>query len=184
MPRAGLTAHVVAQAAATILNREGGAALTLARVADELGVRSPSLYNHVDGLEGLERAVTLDGVDQLAEVCRAAVMGRAGSEALHALACAYRDFARTQPGVYALTQVARPEDDEYRAKAQRVLEPVVAVLAGFGLVGDDLIHAARALRASLHGFALLETQSGFGLDVEVEKSFEWLVAAMERGLGG
>jgi hypothetical protein len=145
-------------------------------------VRSPSLYNHIDGLEGLEREIALGGVDQLAEVCRTAVMGRSGADALRAMAHAYRDFARSQPGVYALTQVARPQDSEYEAKAERALEPVFAVLAGFGLDGEDLIHAARALRAALHGFTLLEVQGGFGLDVDVDASFEWMVATLEGGL--
>ena len=182
MPRAGLTPDVIARAAAELLNREGRQALTLARVAGELGVRSPSLYNHIDGLEGLEREMALGGVDQLAEACRTAVMGRSGADALRAIAHAYRHFARSQPGVYALTQVARPQDAEYEAKAERVLEPVFAVLAGFGLAGDDLIHAARALRAALHGFALLEVQGGFGLDIEVDASFEWMIGMLERGV--
>ena len=182
MPRAGLTPHLVAQAAAALLNREGRQALTLARVAAELGVRSPSLYNHIDGLDGLEREVAFNGIDQLADVCRTAVMGRSGADALRAMAHAYRDFAIGEPGVYALTQVARPEDSEYEAKAERVLEPVVAVLTGFGFDGEELIHAARALRAALHGFTLLEVQGGFGLDVDVDASFEWMVAALERGL--
>ena len=182
MPRAGLTPDVVRRAAAALLNREGRQALTLARVADELGVRSPSLYNHIDGLEGLEREIVLGGVDQLADICRTAVMGRSGADALRAMAHAYRDFARSQPGVYALTQVARPQDAEYEARAKRVLDPVIAVLAGFGLDGEDLIHAARALRAALHGFTLLEVQGGFGLDVDVDASFEWMIGTVERGV--
>ncbi|HVR33466.1 MAG TPA: WHG domain-containing protein [Acidimicrobiia bacterium] len=183
MARAGLNTEVVARAAADLLNREGNAALSLARVAAELGVQSPSLYNHVDGLDGLERAVALVGVDELAEVCRGAVMGLSGRDALGALAAAYRGFARRQPGVYGLTQVARPDDPEFGQKAARVLEPVVAVLAGFGLEGDDLIHAARTLRAALHGFALLETRHGFGLAVDIDASFHWMIETLERGLG-
>ncbi len=182
MARAGLSPAVVTRAAATIVNAGGRNALTLARVADELGVRSPSLYNHVNGLDGLERLLALDGIDQLAEVCRTAVMGRSGVEALHSLAAAYRDFALGQPGVYALTQVARPDDPDYVARAGRVLETVLAVLAGFGLDGDDLIHAARSIRSALHGFAHLETMHGFGLEVEVAISFDWMVGMVERGL--
>lgn len=182
MPRAGLSTDVVARTAADLLNREGRQALTLARVADELGVRSPSLYNHVDGVEGLERAIALTGIEQLADVCRTAVMGKSGAEALRAMAHAYRDFARNQPGVYALTQVAHPGDAEFEARSQRALEPVVAVLEGFGLTGEDLIHAARAMRASLHGFTLLEVQGGFGLTVDVDASFEWMIAVLLQGL--
>jgi hypothetical protein len=56
------------------------------------------------------------------------------------------------------------------------------VLRGFGLADDELVHAARALRAGLHGFAALETQSGFGLDVDVDVSFQRMVAALGAGL--
>lgn len=182
MPRAGLTPTSVAEAAADLVDREGVQALTLARVAEHLGVRSPSLYNHVDGLEGLGRVVALRGIDQLGEACRSAVMGRSGSEAIRQLAAAYRRFALEHPGLYPLTQVARPGDDEYEAVAGRVLESVAAVLTGMGYEGDELIHAVRSLRSSLHGFAVLEVGSGFGLEVDLDESFEWLVGMVGRGL--
>lgn len=182
MPRAGLNPEVVTEAAARIVDTDGSAALTLSRVADALGVRPPSLYNHVHGLDGLERSVALLGIDELADACRTAVMGLAGGPALAALAAAYRDFARRRPGVYALTQVARPDDDEFGARTQRLLDPVLAVLGGFGLAGDELIHAARSVRSALHGFTVLESGSGFGLDVDLDRSFEWLVVMLERGL--
>jgi AcrR family transcriptional regulator len=182
MARAGLTPAAVVEAAADLVDREGPAALSLQRVADQLGVRSPSLYNHVDGLDALEREVALAGIRQLADTCRAAVMGRSQADGLRALAAAYRAFALGHPGVYALTQVARPEDPLYAEVAGRLLEPVLALLVGFGLEGQDLIHAARTIRGALHGFALLEVQSGFGLDVDRNDSFEWMVALLERGL--
>ena len=52
--RTGLDTPTVV-AAAALVNREGVAALSLKRLADELGVQTPSLYNHGDGLPGLER---------------------------------------------------------------------------------------------------------------------------------
>lgn len=184
MPRAGLTPDVVTRAAAALLDRDGSSSLTLARIAEELGVKAPSLYNHVDGLDALTRRVALEGVDQLADACRAALMGRSGSDALREFAAAYRVFARAHPGVYALTQVARPGDTEYEARAQRLLEPVRAVLSGLGLPDADLVHAARAVRSALHGFALLEGGSGFGLDVDVDASFDWMIGTLVHGLAG
>lgn len=182
MPRAGLTPQTVARAATSLVDRDGRAALTIARVAEELGVKPPSLYNHIDGLEALERLVALDGIDRLSDICRSAVMGRAGADGLRAMARAYRAFAGNHPGVYLFTQVSRPGDAEYEAKAARLLEPVFAILAGFGLAEADLVHAARAVRSALHGFAVLESGAGFGLDVDVDQSFEWMLAAIERGL--
>jgi AcrR family transcriptional regulator len=182
MPRAGLTSDLVVAAAGDHVDRNGIGSLTLASLAAELGVKSPSLYNHVDGLEDLKRSVALAGVDLLAEACRDATMGRTGKLALAALARAYRQVAVDHPGVYALTQVARPDDDAFTARGERVLRPVYAVLAGYGLEGDAAVHAARVLRSALHGFALLETQSGFGIDLSTEDSFDRLIDVIDAGL--
>ena len=61
---------------------------------------------------------------------------------------------------------------------------ITTVLAGSGLDGDDVIHAARALRSAVHGFAALEANGGFGLDVDRDVSFRRLVDALARGIGG
>lgn len=182
MARAGLTPTVIARSAAAIIDRDGRPALTLARVAEELGVRPPSLYNHVDGLDGLERLVALDGLDQLVDTCRGALVGRSGADGLRSVGRAYRGFAKAHPGVYPLTQTARPGDDEYQRRARRLLDDLLALLSGFGVPDNDLIHAARAIRSALHGFTLLEIQQGFGLDIDVDESFDYLLGWLERSL--
>lgn len=182
MARAGLTPPVIAEAAAGLVDRDGPAGLTITRVADELGVRPPSLYNHVDGRDALERLVALDGIDRLAEACRAAVMGRAHGAALRALAHAYRDYAAAHPGTYQLTQRARPGDAAYETRAARLVEPVMALLSAYGLPETELVHAARTLRSALHGFVLLEQRSGFGLDIDIDASFDWMLNALEHSL--
>lgn len=182
MARAGLDRAKVTATAAAVLDEEGPEALSLARVASELGVKSPSLYNHVDGLDGLIRSVALEAIDGLAEVCRTAVMGRSGSDALRSLLNATRAYAVDHPGVYPLTQVARPDDQEFAAASARVLEPALAVLASFGIEGQDLIHMARAARSAVHGFCLLEASGGFGLGDDPDESFERLIDLLEAGL--
>jgi len=57
-----------------------------------------------------------------------------------------------------------------------------AVLTGFGLADDDLVHAMRGLRAALHGFALLSCGDGFGLPVDAAESRRRLVATIVAGL--
>ena len=47
-----------------------------------------------------------------------------------------------------------------------------------GLVGDDEIDAIRTLRSGLHGFVALEAAGGFGLPLDVDRSFERLVDAL------
>jgi hypothetical protein len=59
---------------------------------------------------------------------------------------------------------------------------LLAILRGYGLEGDDAIHAARAVRSALHGFVALEAGGGFGIPVELDESFDRMVAALARGL--
>ncbi len=182
MPRAGLSPAIVTATAATLIDREPHRPLGFAHLAAELGVKAPSLYNHVDGVEELERLVALGGIDELAERCRSAVMGRTGQEALAALAGAYRSYATEHPGVYPLTQVARPGDADYEEVTGRLLAAVLALLGGFGLDGKEAIHAARTVRSALHGFVLLATHAGFGLETDTDASFTWMVEALTRAL--
>ena len=183
MPRAGLSTAAVVAAAADIADAEGLDRLTLARVAAAAGVRTPSLYNHVESLDDVRRRVALLALRDLADALRDAAVGRAGDDALAAMADAYRAYARRHPGRYAATQRAPAEgDEEMRAAAKGAVDVVLAILRGYGLEGDDAIHAARAVRSALHGFVALETGGGFGIPVDLDESYARMVRALARGL--
>jgi AcrR family transcriptional regulator len=184
MPRMGLDAARVVDAAAGIADAEGLEAVTLARVAADLGVRAPSLYNHVDGRSDLLRAIAVLGVRELSAALREAAVGRASTDALTAAAHAYRTYARAHPGRYAAT-VAAPTagDDEHSAAASEAVDVLLAVMRGWDLEGDDAIHAVRAFRSAVHGFVAIEAAGGFGMPVDVDASFDRLVATLVGGLG-
>jgi AcrR family transcriptional regulator len=183
MPRAGLSTAAVVAAAAEIADAEGLDRLTLARVAAAAGVRTPSLYNHVESLDDVRRRVALLALRDLADALRDAAVGRAGDDALVAMADAYRAYARRHPGRYAATQRAPAEgDEEMRAAARGAVDVVLAILRGYGLEGDDAIHAARAVRSALHGFVALEAGGGFGIPVDLDESYARMVRALARGL--
>jgi AcrR family transcriptional regulator len=181
--RAGLTPAAVVATAADLADANGLESLTLAAVAGAAGVRTPSLYNHVAGLEDLRRRLALHALEEMDAALRAAVMGRAGDDALTALAHAYRDYARRHPGRYAATvRAPDPADADLAAAGASAVEPLFAALRGYGLAGDELVHAARAVRSALHGFVALEGAGGFGLPVALDESFDAMVAALARGL--
>ncbi len=181
MPRAGLTPERIADVAAALIDSDGLDSLTVARLADHFDVKPPSLYHHVEGVDEVIDLVAVQTVEQLAETCRSAAMGRSGVDALRALAAAYRDFARARPGTYPLTQVVST-GDAWQAASGRALEPFLACLSGMGVEGDDAIHAIRGLRSALHGFILLENSGGFGIDLPVDVSFDRLVSVVVEGI--
>jgi len=74
------------------------------------------------------------------------------------------------------------EDGELWRAGEAVVEVVLAVLATFGLRGNDALHAVRGLRAVVHGFVALEARGGFGLPLDLEESFSRLVDSFIMGL--
>ena len=170
----------VAAEAAAVADEVGLDRLTLARVADGLGVSLPSLYKHVRGLDGLKRDLAVLGVRELTSALSRAAVGRAGRDALHAIADAYRDYATAHPGV-AAASVRAPNrgDAEHLAAGDAVLAILFAVLAGYGVTGDDAIDAIRSLRAAMHGFVTLEAAGGFSLPQSMDASYRRLIDSLD-----
>jgi AcrR family transcriptional regulator len=169
----GLTREQVVEAAAEIADRDGLGALSLASLASTLGVRSPSLYNHVDGLAGLRRQLTFHASSLLTVELANSVDGLEGIGALRAVAEQLRSFAHRHPGLYdTLLPAPTPDEDPELAAALREPVTVVAsVLEGMDVDPTTVIPLIRALRASVHGFVDLELRGGFGLPDDIDDSF-------------
>jgi AcrR family transcriptional regulator/catechol 2,3-dioxygenase-like lactoylglutathione lyase family enzyme len=188
MPRAGLSHAVVVAEAARLADEAGLDGLTLAALAERLGVAVPSLYKHVDGLPALRRDLAVLAVGELGAALADALANvrsdvPAPGDRLQALADTYRGYARSHPGRYAATlRAPAPGDIELARAAERVLETGFDVLSGYGLTDDDAVDATRALRAALHGFVALEAAGGFGIPRDVDRSFERLVEALDAAL--
>ena len=90
MARASIDSTAVVASATQLVDAEGLEALTLTRLAEELGVRPPSLYAHIGGLDDLRRRLGARGASELATTLSHAIEGRSGTDALRALATAYR----------------------------------------------------------------------------------------------
>ena len=111
---------------------------TLGAVAAALGVRAPSLYNHVDGLDEIRRRLRVRAIDALGDALQRATVGRSGDEAVRTIARAYRAFALDHPGLYAATvPSSEVADADVQQAGARVVETVVAALSGFDLDPDD-----------------------------------------------
>lgn len=182
MPRQGLTSAKVVAAAAEMADRDGLHAMSLAALADALGVRVPSLYKHVDGLDDLQRRLAAEGISGLLAVLQRAARGKHRRDALLAVGAAYRRYAKTHPGQYQLMQRAVQPGDAHAADAEQIVALMTGIVGDYGLDGVDAVHAVRALRSALHGFVELERVGGFGLPASVNTSFATMLATFDRGL--
>jgi AcrR family transcriptional regulator len=181
-----LSREAVVEAAASLADEKGLEGVTLTALASELGIRTPSLFNHVAGLKGLRRELALLGVRKLGQRLSRAAAGKAADEGIYGLAQAYRTFVKERPGLYAATvrsyRLSHPDDPELAQAEGQAFEPVLAVLASYGLSGEEAVHAARGLRSVAHGFATLEVAGGFGIALDPEESFVRLLEAFAAGL--
>ena len=185
MPRAGLDRDTIIAAAAAIADAEGLGGVTIARLAAHFGVRPPSLYNHVAGLDAIRRELALRGLRELHDALVAAEDAEgAADDSVVALARAYRAFARARPGLYAAALVrAAPRDDaEGQAASAAIFDQVAAALAPYALSGDALVHAIRGLRSLIHGFVVLEADDGFGIPLDLDASFRRSIGIYTAGL--
>ena len=178
----GLDHDAVVAAAGDLVDEAGVGALSLARLAATLGVRSQSLYAHVDGLDGLLRDLALDSVRRLGDQLRSSVIGRSGRAALEAIADAYWDFATAHPGRYAATIRDPGDDDELREANLRAAEALVRVLQSFGLSGTDEVHAHRAVWSGIHGFLTLEHAGVLQRPASVRESYRRMIASYADAL--
>ncbi len=181
MPRAGLTEARVIDEAEQMADEVGLSHLTLAALAERLGVRYPSLYKHVDGMDGLQRGIAIRAKTELAGILARATVGRARGDAIVSLSHAYRNWALQHPGRYAAAQrVPTPGDTEAEAADWASVEIIGDVLAGYDLQGDDAIDATRVLRAALHGWVTLEAT--FVHPANIDRSFDRLVQGLATAL--
>ena len=182
MPRAGLSPDAVVDAALEILDARGSDGLTLKAIADATGVAAPSLYKHVHGLPELRRLLAVRILNETAEQMGAVVMGRAGEDALKTYMTEYRRLASEYPHRHALIERAFHDDPAFAAASERLVNVAYAVVRGFGLEGEDLVHAGRCVRAAVTGFVSLELGLGYRAPTETDASFAYLSRVLATGL--
>jgi AcrR family transcriptional regulator len=182
---AKLSRDSIVNAALTFLDRDGWDALTINALATQLGTKGPSLYNHVDSLEDLRRTVRMRVVGDIIEMLNTVGQGRTRDDAVMAMASAYRSYAHHHPGRYsAFTRMPLGGDDpEFTDATRAAAGPVIAVLASYGLDGEDAFYAALEFWSAMHGFVLLEMTGVMNGIADTDTVFSDMVTRLAAGMG-
>ncbi|EMA6342351.1 TetR/AcrR family transcriptional regulator [Bacillus cytotoxicus] len=178
-PRIGLTIQDITEAAAQIADTKGIEEVTLAALAQHLGVKSPSLYNHVKGLPGVRKKLGIYAMERLYHLLEQAVEDKQKDDAIQALGFAYVSFVRNHPGLYEATFL---RDEDVQKAGDSIVSLCLRVLQEYDLKGEQALHATRGLRSICHGFASLEQHDGFGLPIDVDTSFHLLLRSFIEGV--
>lgn len=144
----------IVTAARRILEGEGIEALTMRRLAADVGVRAPSLYKHFSTKRAVEAALVTEGLLELGDVLHAAVAAPGRRGPVRSLLEAYRTAGLANPALYRLaTTGPLPRED---------LPPGLEEWAGrpfFLAAGDP--SKAQALFSFAHGMVVLELDGRF-----------------------
>ncbi|MFE2724230.1 TetR/AcrR family transcriptional regulator [Kitasatospora sp. NPDC059327] len=161
MGRVGLTPERLTRAGAELADEAGFEQVTVSALARRFDVKVASLYSHVKSSQDLRTRIALLALEELADRGSEALAGRAGKDALVALADVYRDYARQHPGRYAATKLRLTPEAAAASAGGRHAEMTRAILRGYDLSEPDQTHAVRLLGSVFHGYVDLELAGGF-----------------------
>jgi AcrR family transcriptional regulator len=161
MARVGLTPERLTQAGAELADEVGFEQVTVSALARRFDVKVASLYSHVKNSQDLRTRIALLALTELADRAADALAGRAGKDALAALANVYRDYAREHPGRYAAAQLRLDPRTAAASAGVRHAQMTRALLRGYDLTEPDQTHAVRLLGSVFHGYVSLEMGGGF-----------------------
>ncbi|MEU2715812.1 TetR family transcriptional regulator [Streptomyces sp. NPDC007205] len=148
-PRGALSREAVLDAAAGLVRQHGPDALTMRKLAAELGTAVTSIYWHVGGREALVDALVERTVAELGEIRPS---GRTPEQRVVGVACALRRQLRDRPHLVALVHE--------RGLTERMFLPAQQVLVreahAAGLRGARAAEFVRAVQFQVVGHVLVE----------------------------
>lgn len=177
--RRGVTSEQVAEAALHVLDEVGRVdAVRPGTVAGRLGIRSQSLYAHVDGVEGLRRLLALRTLGEVAEVVTVAAVGRSGRDAVEAIVRAHLAYALRYPGRSEASLHPPGDDPDLITAVERAGRPLQTVLASLGLDDDQRVHWIRLQLALTVGFTTLVRDGRLTRSPDPSTTVDHVVAAL------
>ena len=90
------------------------------KIAEKLGIKYPSLYNHFANMDNLKIKMTVYFLKELNLKLMQKLIGKSGEDAIREFAYVYRDFAFENKTGYALfMNIPSTEDEECKSLSKR-----------------------------------------------------------------
>ncbi|MFT4658684.1 MAG: AcrR family transcriptional regulator [Ilumatobacter sp.] len=180
-----LSQERIVHTAKQIVRTEGHTRLSVRGLARQLDVTAPAIYDHMESKEAVLRAVAASGYEEL----RAAYSTTADSaiERMRERALTYVEFARTNPELFSLMFMFRPnaiaiEADNELGAATDVFETGVddvrQAISDGSLVDRDPIQITLTLWAAIHGVATVSIMAPFVGDAVAADVIDAMLAGL------
>lgn len=181
--RAQISLTKILEAAIDICNEEGYEQLALSDVSKRLGIKTPSLYNHIQGLSDLKQKIAYYGLQMLYDSIIHSAIGYIGDEAIISVSKAYIEFVKKYPGLYrSISKAPDPYELQFDTLSNQLVQVFIKLLGAYNLSDDESIHAVRGLRSMLHGFSSIQIDLGFRMNYSQEDSIKFALRTFLNGL--
>lgn len=178
--RRRLTRADVVTAAEALVDEHGWDGLTMTHLAARVGVKAPSLYTHVRGLDDVRAELQVRTMQALSHELRASATGRSGDGAFRAMTRAMRDLAQRWPHRYDGVTRAPIDRRALYGAAIDSADVLASVFRSYGI--EATVEMQLAAFAVLHGVVDLEISGFFGTELDGDAVYELVVAASMRAL--
>ena len=180
----GLNREGIVEAAKGLIAENGFGEFSMRALAERLGVKTASLYAHIESMDALFTEVGLSALNDQKAAQLAAIEGKGGDAAVLALAESYRAFAKAHAALYQLImQMPMGKDETLRAAAAMTAEPSMQVLRSYSVPDERRMHWQRVLRGVMHGFVSQEASGYFShYLVDLEESYRLAIQCVIDGL--
>lgn len=183
MPRIGLSREKVIERAATLANEKGLEYVTITTLADYLGIKKPSLYNHIKSQEDIYHGIMIYGWQNGAEKIAENIVEEDAHEALRKYAYAFYQYAMDNPGIFeAMLWYNKYKSEELIKATEKIYTFFFAQTDKLHIDREVANHLLRTYRAFLEGFLLLVIHDSFGNPISIEKSFALSLDVLISGM--
>ena len=182
------TSQQIYQCALRILEAEGPQAVSMRRVAKEVGITPMAIYHHFPSREALLDAVVDSEFEQLAGFFSRSIGKRSFEAAMTHIMDGYIDYALAHPCIFdyvfsSSRPSARRYPDDFRARRSPTLNLIADIVSSWMKLGklkrDDVWEISMELWAHVHGYLALWRAGRFHLS---EDEFRKLVHRSLRRL--
>lgn len=177
-----ITLERIMEVTVIVANKKGLFQVTLNDVSNALGIKTPSLYNHVSGIHDLYVHLSIYALKQYTETLTNSAIGLAKRDALEAIANASYEFSVNHPVL--LNAIENPmllDNELINQSKEHIVHFILKILKPYGFNPSKSIHITRSLRSYLYGFSMLSSQSLFQMNEDYHESFKLGLNALLDG---
>lgn len=183
MPRTGLSKEEIIEKAAALANEKGLSYLTVTTLSEYLGIKKPSLYNHVKTIDDVHYKLMIYGWKKVSEEIVTGIDSGDPNENLKIFGRAFYRFAIENPGVFeAMLWYNKYSDDSLLEATEGLYSFFFEQTDGLDIDRKVANHLLRTYRAFIEGFIMLQIHNSFGNPISVDESFEISINVLISGL--